>query len=237
MIGDTGCCLDTSGTPAVYQACNDYYDWPAGKIAVSAAATAPQLIVMTGDYHYREAPCGAPGCVGSPWGYNWDTWNADLFSQVQPAFNAAPMFFIRGNHETCDRAGDGWLRYLDPRPYTGCQPYTDAYAVQVGSLQLLHVDSAIADDNNMIADQITAYQAQFDKLRQMATANAWMLTHRPLWAIRSNLPTNAVMQKASNNNLPDGIQMILSGHTPIFQSYTFDPKHAPQIVIGNGGMF
>jgi len=238
VIGDTGCRLDTSGTPAVYQACNDPNAWPVNKIAVNAAASGPELIVMTGDYHYREAPCAAgnAGCAGSPWNYNWDVWYADLFSQVQPAFNAAPMFFIRGNHETCDRAGDGWFRYLDPRPFpAACQAYTDPFAAIAGSLQLIHVDSAVADDNNPIADQIAAYQSQFDKVRQMATGNAWLLTHRPLWTIRAGSATNVVMQTASNNSLPDGIQMVLSGHTHIFQTYTFDPKHAPQIVIGNGG--
>jgi len=238
VIGDTGCRLDTSGTPAVYQACNDPNAWPVGRIATNAAASSPELIVMTGDYHYREAPCapGNAGCAGSPWNYNWDVWYADLFSQVQPAFNAAPMFFIRGNHETCDRAGDGWFRYLDPRPFSGaCQAYTDPFAAMAGSLQLIHVDSAVADDNNPIADQIATYRPQFDKVRQMATTNAWLLTHRPLWTIRSGSATNVVMQAASNNSLPDGIRMVLSGHTHIFQTYTFDPKHAPQIVIGNGG--
>jgi uncharacterized protein (TIGR03437 family) len=238
VIGDTGCRLDTSGTPAVYQACNDPNAWPVAKIAANAAAAGPELIVMTGDYHYREAPCapGNAGCTGSPWNYNWDVWYADLFSQVQPAFNAAPMFFIRGNHETCDRAGDGWFRYLDPRPFSGaCQSYTDPFAVIAGSLQLIHVDSAVADDNNPIAEQIASYQPQFDMVRQMATGNAWLLTHRPLWTIRAGSATNVVMQAASNNSLPDGIQMVLSGHTHIFQTYTFDPNHAPQVVIGNGG--
>jgi hypothetical protein len=69
----------------------------------------------------------------------------------------------------------------------------------------------------------------------MASGNAWLLTHRPFSAIRSGNATNVVMQTASNNNLPDGVQMLLSGHTHIFQTYTFDPKHAPQVVIGNGG--
>jgi hypothetical protein len=238
VIGDTGCRLDTSGTPAVYQACNDPNAWPVAKIALNAAASSPELIVMTGDYHYREAPCapGNVGCAGSPWNYNWDVWYADLFSQVQPAFDAAPIFFIRGNHESCDRAGDGWFRYLDPRPFPGaCQAYTVPFAVMAGSLQLIHVDSAVADDNNLFADQIAAYQPQFDMVREIATGNAWLLTHRPLWTIRAGSPTNVVMQTASNNSLPEGIQMVLSGHTHIFQTYTFDPNRAPQVVIGNGG--
>lgn len=238
VIGDTGCRLDTSGVPAVYQACNDPDQWPVAKISVSTAATAPELIIMTGDYHYREAPCpvGNVGCASSPWGYNWDVWYADLFKPAQSAFNSAPMFFIRGNHESCDRAGDGWFRYLDPRSYPAtCQAYTDPFAANAGSLQLIHVDSAVANDTAVDDTQVAAYQPQFDKVRQMATSNAWLLTHRPFAGVRSGVSTNVVMQVASNNNLPDGIQMLLSGHTHIFQTYSFDPKHAPQIVIGNGG--
>ena len=238
VIGDTGCRLDTSTTPAVYQACNDPVQWPVARIAAGAAATAPELIVLTGDYHYREAPCppGNAGCAGSPWNYNWDTWYADLFSQVQPAFDAAPVFFIRGNHESCDRAGEGWFRYLDPRPYpSACQAYTDPFAVTAGSLQLIHVDSAVANDTALDDVQVATYQAQFDMVRQMATGNAWLLTHRPFSALRAGVATNVVMQAASKNSLPDGIQMLLSGHTHIFQTYSFDPKHPPQVVIGNGG--
>jgi hypothetical protein len=50
----------------------------------------------------------------SPWGYGWDTWKADFFDPAQALLKAAPWVMVRGNHETCTRAGQGWWRFLDP---------------------------------------------------------------------------------------------------------------------------
>ncbi|MDW4746763.1 metallophosphoesterase, partial [Escherichia coli] len=76
-----------------------------------------------GDYHYRENACppDVAGCQGSPWGYGWDTWQADLFQPAAPLMAAAPWVLVRGNHEECARAGQGWFRFLDPRPYSAAR--------------------------------------------------------------------------------------------------------------------
>jgi hypothetical protein len=102
-------------------------------------------------------------------------------------------------------------------------------------LQLIALDSAEADDAVLYPDQISAYQQQFAKIQQMATATAWILTHRPIWGVRSNVNANAVLQAASENTLPDGVQLILSGHTHTFQTFDFAPVRAPQLIIGNSG--
>jgi hypothetical protein len=204
----------------------------------SAAATNPQLLIHNGDYHYREAPCMIAGCAGSPWGYNWHVWREDLFTPLASLLPIAPWAFVRGNHETCDRAGDGWFRFLDPRPMpAACQTYTDPYSIDVGTVQFIHFDSGAADDSITPADPaiVAAYVPQFAKLNQSEGSNAWIITHRPLWGIRSNLNSNIVMQAASQNVLPPGIQLVLSGHTHNFQTYSFFPARAPQLVIGNSG--
>lgn len=230
VLGDTGCRMDNTTS----QACLSATAWPVALINKNAATTNPQLLIHDGDYHYREYPCMNTGCLNSPWGYNWDVWREDQFKPFQTLLAAAPWVFVRGNHETCDRAGEGWFRFLDPRPYpASCQTYTDPYLIDIGSIQFIHVDSAVADDAILYPDQIAAYQPMFDKVRQMATSKTWILTHRPIWAIRSNLNSNVVMQAASNNNIP--VQMILSGHTHTFQAYTFSPLRAPQLIIGNSG--
>jgi hypothetical protein len=155
---------------------------------------------------------------------------------MQSLLAAAPWVFTRGNHESCDRAGEGWFRFLDPRPMpAACQIYTDPYAVPIGSTQLIELDSAEADDAVLYPDQIAVYQSQFSMIQQMAGSSAWLLTHRPLWGVRSNLNANAVLQAASANTLPPGVQVILSGHTHTFQTFDFSPARAPQLVIGNSG--
>jgi uncharacterized protein (TIGR03437 family) len=118
VLGDTGCRMDTSNS----QACSDPKAWPVATVAASALSTNPQLLIHDGDYHYREAQCSpsVPGCAGSPWGYNWDVWREDVFRPLQSLLPAAPWVFVRGNHESCDRAGEGWFRFSrSPPPAVG----------------------------------------------------------------------------------------------------------------------
>lgn len=234
VLGDSGCRMDASAS----QACYNAQAWPVASIAKNAIASNPQLLIHNGDYHYREVQCmrTVSGCAGSPWGYNWDVWREDLFKPFHDLLAAAPWIFVRGNHESCDRAGEGWFRFLDPRALpAACQVYTDPYSINAGQVHFIHLDSAQADDATAFPDQVAAYATQFDMLRQMVGSQAWIVTHRPLWGIRSNLNANVVLQAASNNDLPSAVQLILSGHTHTFQTYTFSPARAPQLVIGNSG--
>jgi hypothetical protein len=119
VIGDTGCRLETGNG---FQPCNDPTQYPFATIAGYAAAVRPDLVLHVGDYQYRETECpagmsSASGCGGSPWGYGWDTWEADLFVPGAPLLAAAPWIMVRGNHEMCNRAGQGWYRFLDTNPY------------------------------------------------------------------------------------------------------------------------
>jgi Calcineurin-like phosphoesterase len=123
IIGDTGCRLQNGNGE---QSCNDPNPfgndtpYPFAAIATLAAAQNPDLVLHVGDYAYRDNPCpGGMGlnCGGSPWGFGWDTWQADLFAPGAPLLAAAPWIMTRGNHEQCNRAGQGWYRFLDTNPY------------------------------------------------------------------------------------------------------------------------
>jgi hypothetical protein len=123
VIGDTGCRLQTNnGT----QSCNDPNPngtdtpYPFAAVAAAAAAQNPDLVLHVGDYAYRDTACPAGAgynCGGSPWGFGWDTWEADLFAPGAPLLAAAPWIMTRGNHEQCNRAGQGWYRFLDTQPF------------------------------------------------------------------------------------------------------------------------
>jgi hypothetical protein len=159
VIGDTGCRIKASDN--VVQDCSDEKTWPFRKIADRAATEYPDLVVHVGDYHYRETPCPTdhPGCAGSPWGYGWDAWRADFFTPASGLLAAAPWVFTRGNHEECSRAGQGWFRLLDPRPFAAqrsCDDqandsgadFSEPYAVPLGDRwQLIVFDSAKAGNN------------------------------------------------------------------------------------------
>src|SRR5690606_32419604 len=155
------------------------------ELASAIAELDPDLIVHVGDYLYRESPCpeGDSGCAGSPYGYDWETIEADFFAPAEPMLRTAPLVLTRGNHEACSRAGPVWFRFLDPRPYDGrCEDYTEPYAIEVGGLQLLMLDSSAASDTTVTPSQVAAYRQQFEVLREIAGPRSFVVTHRPIWA-------------------------------------------------------
>ncbi len=151
LIGNTGCRLEQSS--ASYQACNDDDAYRFAALAAQAAAWRPDLVIHLGNYHSREAACpeGNTGCAGSPWGYGWDTWDADLFAPAAALLDAAPWIVARGEHESCQRAGQGWWRFLDPRPL---QPGRDCQLAA----------------NDARGDQADADSAPLSRARQLLAA-------------------------------------------------------------------
>ena len=230
VLGDTGCRL--LAVAAGWQACNDPVAWPFARVAADAAATKPDLVIHVGDYHYREDPCplGNAGCAGSPWGYGWDVWDADFFTPGAPLLAAAPWIVIRGNHEACGRAGQGWYRFLDPRPLaplgTCDDPandetadYTASYAVPLGAAgsardtQFLIFDSsavglaALAPTNQVY----TRYHAQFAQAWDLASRrpNNIFIDHHPILAFATNpmqpdqpYPGNRALQSVMQSFYP-----------------------------------
>ena len=244
VVADTGCRLKRG---VAFQACNDPQGWPWEKIAKSAARWKPDIVIHIGDYLYRQHPCpaGNAGCAGSPWGDNWNTWNADFFTPGAKLLRAAPWVMIRGNHEECKRAGNGWFRFLDPNlPSLGCRDYTPPYVVPAGEVQLLILDSASAQDETAPAPMVAIYAAQFVALKKAAIANAWLVTHHPVWGIgwpdpvkeRTHLKKlNSTLQTASGNDLPRGVKVVLSAHLHFFETLSFANGRPPTFIIGNSG--
>jgi hypothetical protein len=238
VIGDTGCQL----AGGAVQDCRDPMAWPFAAIAKAAAARRPDLVIHLGDYYYREKACPAAraGCAGSPHGDNWPTWRADLFDPAAPLFAAAPWVMVRGNHELCRRGGRGWFRLLDPYPArSDCVDRTEPYLVSAGGLDLLMFDSADADDFLALPDKVAAYARQLAPLLANLPPHAWMVTHRPVWAMAqaelSGLTINQTEQAAIRGHVPPALDLVLSGHLHDFLSYEFGMGHPAQLVVGTGG--
>jgi hypothetical protein len=243
VIGDTGCRL---AAPDFYQACDDPARWPFASIAQQVADWQPDLVIHVGDYYYREDPCPSSdaGCAGSPTGDTWASWNADFFIPAAPLLSAAPWVFVRGNHETCERGGEGWFHFLDPRPMPAtCQTYTEPYAIPAGDLQLLVFDSSAASDGSAPPDQVAEYTREFATLAKLAGPNTWFLTHRPVWGLvqfgkdRTLATGTRTLQVASGNQLPSGVQLSLAGHIHLAEALSFPPGSGrpPMFVVGNTG--
>jgi hypothetical protein len=263
VLGDTGCRLKASDND--FQACNDPFGWPFPRVLARALALKPDLVIHVGDYHYRESPCppGLAACAGSPWGYGDDAWQADFFKPASALLAAAPWVFVRGNHEACARAGQGWLRYLDAEtgPARACQgevaagsvndgDFTAPFAVPLSSRsQLIVFDSAEIGRATPPAGSPAwmRWRQQLDRVAELSRerTQSLFLSHHPSLAfspsrggtpgtVRSGL-TPLLQDAVPDRLFPPGVQATLHGHLHIHQVLGFATNQPASLVIGNGG--
>ncbi len=154
--------------------------------------------------------------------------------------------FARGNHESCARGGAGWFRLLDAAPEPlACPAESAPFKVDLGGLALYVLDSADTEDRSTPQKPVDAFARQLDAVRPGAGQSAWIVTHRPIWAMVDaarlgpigplELPINATEQAAARGHGLAGVQMIVSGHIHHFASYAFGPSRPSQLVAGTGG--
>jgi hypothetical protein len=263
VIGDTGCRLKGKE----FQDCNDPEAFPFARVAASAAAWKPDLVIHVGDFHYREDPCPAdrPGCAGSPFGYGWDAWNADFFAPARALLGAAPWVVARGNHETCVRGGQGWWRFLDPRPLrpeNSCDDpakdhigdYTDPYVVPLGGdAQLLVFDSANTSYKGFKAGDVRLekYADTYRKLETLAARarHTIAVDHHPLYGFGAEQDKKTKEIRIFGGDagliqtfgaiqprlLPANVDVLLSGHVHLWEQVSFSSDHPTQFVSGFAG--
>jgi hypothetical protein len=264
VIGDSGCRLNIFA--GAFQACNDPIEWPFAQVAAAAAAMQPDLVIHVGDYHYRENACpvGDAGCAGSPWGYGWDAWDADFFTPARALLAKAPWIFVRGNHESCNRAGQGWWRFLDPRPIEprrDCNDaaddsigdYSEPYAVPIAvDTRLLVFDSskvpipALAASDPMYRIYTAQMQQAFALGRDIA--HNFVADHHPILGFAPNptqqptglYPGNQALQSVLQSIYPGrffpaNVEALIGGHYHLFEIVSFATSQPAQLISGNGG--
>lgn len=264
VIGDTGCRLKRGD--GAYQACNDDNLYPFSRIAAAAASWKPDLVIHVGDLLYRESPCPQdhPECKGSPWGYGFDAWQADFFAPGEALLKAAPWVLVRGNHESCSRAGQGWWRMMDARPLQpgrDCNDvanddkgdYSDPYAVPLGNdAQLIVMDTSNTLEKPIPAGDMRGLKYRdlyhkLEKLTQQASYNI-VADHHPILGFSAEqdkqdvvtlLPGNRGIQSVfgaiNPQFLPSRIDVLLSGHVHAWQQVSFSSSHPTQFVTGFSG--
>lgn len=239
LVGDTGCRLKVGNPPSI-QNCADPKAWPFPQIAESIAQWEPDLIVHVGDYYYREAECKAGKCAAAP--YVWKRWHEDFFQPAERLLLKAPWIMVRGNHESCSRAAEGWFRFLDPRPYlwenaATCKSNLDVtppYLANAGEMQFIVLDSSSVKDNDPVAAAM--YAAQLGFYRNLAPG-AWLTVHHPLWAAAyGDLDTPTMWQAwDSAGSATTPISFVLTGHIHLLEMLSFTDGRPPHAVVGNGG--
>ncbi len=258
VIGDTGCRIEADDV----QNCTGKGSDPPWSFAEVAAAREPDLILHVGDYNYRKAACpeGNAGCAGSPHGDNWATWQAEFFEPVGELLAAAPWVFVRGNHEECGLAWQGWFYFLDPRPLgddpwqeASCETYSQPYSLPIGDLALMVMDTStiLHDfDETPDADTVALYAGELDRLDALVEGaeRAWLTTHRPFWALGAKTgddgavqlyPTDRTLQAALADSrdqaLPAMVEWVGTGHVHNCEHLTFTDGRPAASVVGNGG--
>ncbi len=264
VIGDSGCRLKKSDQ--AYQSCNDSKRYPFARVAAAAAHWKPDLVVHVGDFLYRENRCppGNAGCAGSPWGYGWDAWQADFFTPAAPLLRVAPWMIVRGNHESCARAGQGWWRMLAPFPLLpgrDCNTaandssgdYSDPYAVPLGGdAQLIVLDTSDTLDRAIPPGDIRQlrYRDLYHRLALLSRQAAYNIVadHHPLlgFAVEpdryrtprlqpGNRGLQSVFSAINPLLMPPRIDILLSGHVHMWQQVSFSSPHPTQFVAGFSG--
>lgn len=261
LIADTGCRMKQSEN--AFQDCNDPAAWPFAAVARSAAAKRPDLVVHIGDMHYRESPCPADrsGCSGSAWGYGDDAWQADFFRPAAPLLAAAPWLFVRGNHESCGRAGLGWFRFFDARrwqPQDSCvdpqndsvADFTAPFAVPLtADTQLLVFDTASVSSRPYTREDAAfkRYVSQLEQAAQLAAQqpHSFFLNHHPALGFGPSAggkpkPGTAGLLSALSATQPQrlypaGVDLVLNGHVHLFEALGFASAHPATFVLGNSG--
>ncbi|MFM8527567.1 MAG: metallophosphoesterase [bacterium] len=274
MFGDSGCRIDDDIDPTAIdvQDCSDPVAWPLAANSRSIAREKPDMSIFTGDFFYREDPCpvgyealggGSPPPDPSATFNDTDYgWMADTLIPMAPLFRAAPILAIRGNHEQCDRGGNGWFLFFDAGSSLGpdaCAPATlggpttpnisdtwhfDAPIGKGRTLRLVAVDSAYGKNfeiSSWVTTQRTAYEQAAVQSAPKQGRESWLLAHRPMFGVEPNTQPppgvnqwTAIDQTAAGYGLIDNYNLLVGSHVHVSQIVKI-PGQPPQLVEGNGG--
>ena len=272
-MGDTGCRVDSNGS----QNCTSASGWPLNRNAQQIARSEPDLLILTGDYYYRLADCpkgdenkcgGSPPPPGDVDGAFLDSaagWEDDFFEPLQPVFSSVPLIILRGNHEVCAEAGNGYMLYLDTQPGSAasCAPQPDSNGKLVApriletarSLELPLADDkklrlAAVDTSNSLDIAVTPWWKRLAKQFEIAQTfakgadDAILLSHRPVLGLMSkSMPKSDAPGWTPWLSLDAtaGSRGKLDPYSLVLSSHEHllqmvqVPTAPPQFIIGGGG--
>jgi hypothetical protein len=255
VIGDTGCRLKAADD--AWQGCNDTAKWPFAAIAERAAAMRPDLVLHVGDYLYREnaCPAGKGDCADAVWGYGEASWRADFLDPAAPLLAAAPWVMVRGNHEECARAGEGWWRMFDPHAFKtqdNCvDPAHDAsgdrgapYSIDLGDGTRIAVADLVGLANAGKRDDTlhAAYRANIARIASLLRGSRFgiVTAHYPLNPVswrkdatdEVSIGSKPIKTLGALGNLNAAV--MIAGHVHEFQVARFSDRPT-QVIAGFSG--
>lgn len=253
VLGDTGCRLKEWPGGGAYQNCRDGKDWVFPQLAKSVERENYELLIHTGDYHYREH-CSQEECsdITDSVGYNWAAWWDDFYGPAQGLLKKTPWLAMRGNHEDCERAYAGWAPLATVRSnFTTACAAIEAYQwIEMGDVVFINFDNADFEDrlpmNEMLRQkwlpQLRAINSRIEAAKKSGGEKEfWLLAHIPAYAYVPDLKTAEPVPITDNfssllkaSGLSKQIDYILSGH--IHNQQIVLRGSAPlQLIVGNSG--
>ncbi len=270
-FADVGCRVTTSQI----QNCSNRDAWPLAKIAHRIASERPDVIFFAGDFLYREADCPAAElakCGGSPGpAFNPEpgksppfsdtdySWMADALIPMASAFAAAPILAARGNHESCGRAGNGWMLFFETQlKADACAPdvvgpdgntpknlapsYSIDFPIASGrKLRVVMVDSNGGSDSKVDSwtdTQRAAYKAANHLAARQRGRESWLMTHRPMFGVDvkegPDLAWTSITQTAAGQGFIANYNIMMASHVHVAQIVQI-PGQPAQKILGSGG--
>lgn len=254
VIGDTGCRLVESAFGKKYQNCSSMEEWPYPVLAKSVSKEKYDFLIHTGDYHYREHCSDENLCPSytKSLGYGWAAWWDDFYGPSQDLFKKSPILFVRGNHEDCKRAYNGWgplsvySKPFDLKSEQECVEIEPYQWIEMGDLIMINFDDSGFQDRapslphtrKMWVDKLSEIAERIKALPNKK--EIWFLTHKPVLAY---VPNDKGGPKDIDDYLRDvmkdakltkKIDYFLSGHVHN-QQIVFGKKNVLQHVIGHSG--
>jgi hypothetical protein len=183
---------------------------------------------------------------------------------MAPLLSSTPILTVRGNHEECFRAGNGWFLFFDSSPLgpDACAPATAYGEVPAGvvtptwkfdmpisdrrTLRTVVVDSANGR-NSEVTSWTPKQRPAYEKADQLSAPakgrESWLLTHRPMFGVTSTAEDTgltswnnwtSIDQTAAAYGLTKNYNAMFASHVHVAQVVQI-PGQPAQVVVGNGG--
>ncbi|MDG0815561.1 metallophosphoesterase [Bdellovibrio svalbardensis] len=248
IMGDTGCRLKNQNGKGPIQKCEDEKEWPFSRLVRAVEKENADLIIHVGDYHYREACTDPVKCkpYEGTLGYGFKPWEADFLRPAEILLNQKPFIFVRGNHEDCKRAYEGFNKLLSPVGEQTCVEDQGTRYTSFGNFLIVNFDNATVDDKPLDSKSAAfkslqdRYKKMIETLKARPETEVWLITHRPIWGLAPSwsgpgvAPVNINMEAVVRATpLPSKVKMVFAGHIHSFQ--IAQGNHPPELIIGESG--
>lgn len=251
VIGDTGCRLKETAKGSSHQNCNVSNEWPYPELIQSLVKEKFSFAIHTGDYHYREHCTDEKLCptYSKSVGYGWNAWWDDFYDPTQPLFKKTPVLLVRGNHEDCARAFQGWAPLsADNKDFNSdCAAIEPYQWIELEDMVFINFDDSAFQDRKLSPEKDRKKWLEIFNEISMRIKNLqgkkeiWFLAHKP---VSGFVPDDKIAEPfaignflkdlLSESGLLKQVDYFLSGHIHN-QQFVVADKNMLQIIVGHSG--